>query len=508
MLLEFTEETDESKIYEPAIELRKRVAGRRLQNAADLGMVDTDSILDMKEKNRSEQNQNNKVGIEVTYAEVKDRVALTRANQHLKAVGQVHVLGRDIARASRLGKARMDALTDLERRIIDMRSQLHTHNVRPVDDEVNALLNTNNKLARLERKFEDCKFCQRRILVELLNTHENMCIKNPKHAKTEDDTVLPEHGISNNRVDVLTLPIVSTVEHNLVTQLATYKPQPVRNCRLLRKGISFIEWGWEPPVIAGGLEITNYEISFHAKYMELDIATGKYRKWEEDFPAVQTSTWLYKDNPVCHTGYKICGLRAGSEYSQFRIRCCNIRGWSDWVDMMMDNYESNNKTSKKFIDKVTTDDAVPPMVPLFVNCELVTSSCLHITWSPPYFDGGLPIVDYLVHYTIVERTLTVTARDVKVERHKVFKTKDGNATSAVIRNLPDDTDIINVYVCAKTSGGLVGGKGHLKQTLCRTKLSCRYTLLTREFEMASSCKDEFVDSGFFTVRIFFASSFL
>ena len=507
MLLEYTEDTDETKIHEAAVELRKRVAGRRLQHAADLGLVDADDVLGMKELNRTQQQDNNKVTVDVTYAEVKDRVALVRANQHLKAVGQVRMLERDIARASRLGKARLDALSDLEKRIINMRSQLHTHTIVPVDDEVNKQLRADTKQYKLEHKFDECKFCHRRILLELLPTHENMCMKNPKHAKVEEEEKsLPEHGISNNRVDVLTWNIIDNVDHNLATQLATYKPQPVRNCRLVRKGITFIEWAWEPPVIAGGLEITNYEISFHAKYYEFDQSVGKYRKWEEDFPSWFTSSWIFQNNPVCHNGYKICGLRAGSDYSQFRIRCCNIRGWSEWVDMMLDNHEhATVNANKKYMDRIRTDDAVPPMVPLFVNCELITSSCIHITWSPPFFDGGLPIVDYIVYYTIVERTLTVTARDVLVERHKYFKTKDGNATSAVIRHLPDDTDIINIHVCAKNSGGLISGKGHLKQTVCRTKLSCRYTLLTREFELASSCKEEYVDSGFFTVSFHFST---
>ena len=583
MLLEFTEDTDELKIHDRALELRQRIAGRKLQRSVEQGEVDADMLLDMKEKNRDEKQQQSKVRVDLIHAEIKDRVALARAEQHLAAEGQVRVLGRDIARASRLGKARMDTLSDLEKRIINMRSQLQRHINEPADEVVDREVRANNKLLKLEKKFGECPFCMRRIISELIDTHRNMCQKNPKNCKdivtatakyltpnlnppssasaitsaflgTEPgndahdvairpsspnqipysfgtktasiDVPLEPHGISNHRADVLSLNLVDSTDHNLITTLATYKPQPVRNCRLKRKGISFIEWEWEPPVINGGLEITNYEISFHGKFQEFNHEIGRYKKWEEHYPSLLTSTWLFSENPVCHTGFKITGLRGGAEYSQFKVRCCNLRGWSEWTDMMLDNFDylqeqdqlkklkeqensaaiggvNSNLTKKtninKFVDKILTDDPVLPSPTLFVNCEKITSTCIHISWSAPYFDGGVPICDYNVYYTVRQRILTVTARDVIVEKPKSFNTRDGSATSAVIRNLPDDTDVINIYVCAVNTSRLIGAKGHLKQSLCRTLPCSRFTLLKREFDFAANTKGDFVDSAFYTV---------
>jgi hypothetical protein len=577
MLLEFTEDTDELKVHDKALELRQRVAGRKLQRSIEQGAVGANILLEMKEKNRDEKQEQSKVRVDLIHAEIKDRVALARAEQHLAAEGQVRVLGREIARASRLGKARLDTLSDLEKRIITMRSQLHRHLNEPADEVVDRELRANSKLLKLEKKFSECPFCTRRIISELIDTHRNMCQKNPKNCKDvvtatakfvlgnpapssssvvtsaflgtspgtdqeqqegsdiahklRDSAInvevpLNSHGISNHRADVLSLNLVDSTDHNLVTTLATYKPQPVRNCRLKSKGISFIEWEWEPPVINGGLEITNYEISFHGKFQEFIHEIGRYKKWEEHYPSLLTSTWVFAENPVCHTGFKITGLRGGAEYSQFKIRCCNLRGWSEWTDMMLENYDFlqeqdhlkklkdkerevaiggvNGPASKKvnpnkFLDKIVTDDPVPPSPVLFVNCDKITSTCMHISWSPPFFDGGVPVVDYVVHYTVRQRVITVTARDVIVEKAKSFSTRDGMATAAVIRNLPDDTDIVNVYVCAMNSSRLMGAKGHLKQSLCRTLNCCRYTLLKREFNLTANTPGNTVDSAFFTV---------
>ena len=116
---------------------------------------------------------------------------------------------------------------------------------------------------------------------------------------------------------------------------------------------------------------------------------------------------------------------------------------------------------------VTTHEPESPTPPLFVNCHLMTSSCVHLDWSAPYYDGGVPIVDYIVHYTVLDRQTTVTARDVVFEQVRSFKLHSTD-TAAVIRNIKPNTDVVKVYIIALNEVGLVSPKGALKQAVCRT----------------------------------------
>lgn len=479
MLLEYTPDTDESTLQNKAIELRRRVAGRKLNESIEAGIVNDDLLLELKEKNKSERNVQSKSQIELLEAEMKERVALTRTNQHLNAVSQVRHLARDVARAARLGKARMDSLNDLERRINIMRSQLHQPGSISVDTELNQELKINNKLVKLEKKFEDCSICNRRILAALIDTHRKMCSKHQIGHKVENRA---SDSLNNEE-----LTIVSAIDRTTITALSTFNPQPPRNFRVVSKGISYIQWEWVPPVIDGGLVITDYELAFDSKLSRFDRSKGKFQKWEESY-CFKTTNWIYKEAPVCHRGYKIVNLRASGEYFNFRIRCCNIRGWSKWVDM---------ETEK---GRIILDDPVIPSAPLFVTCDKITSSCLYVSWSPPYFDGGMPITHYEVNYTVVERHLTVTARDVRVEVPKKFST-EGPITSTVIRNLPDNTDVINIFICAKNEAYLLGNKGPCKQAICRTTPCSRYSQLYRELDLCLNSTEEFIDSSFFTVSI-------
>lgn len=82
---------------------------------------------------------------------------------------------------------------------------------------------------------------------------------------------------------------------------------------------------------------------------------------------------------------------------------------------------------------VTTHEPEAPTCPLFVNCSQITSSCIYLDWSAPFYDGGVPIVDYTVHYSVMERQTTVTARDVLFEHVLKFKLHSAELTEAVSR---------------------------------------------------------------------------
>lgn len=477
MLLEYNEDTNEDTLQEKAIVLRKRVAGRKLEESVAKEHLDVDSLLHMRELNRGVRKTHIEDSVDLTDYEIKDRVAFQRTDQHFSAVGQVRSLGKDVSRASRLSKARMDSLNDLEKRILAMRSQLSIPSVPLVETTISNDLRTNNKLVKLEGKFDTCNTCSRRILAVLLPTHERMCVLQAKEAANNAKfSRPPSRGIA-------------IIDSAVVAALSTFKPQPPRNFHVKSIGVSYIDWIWDPPVIDGGLEVTDYEISYQARYSEFNRDIGKYHKWEESVPSLRTSQWVFRSppGPVCSHGFKITFLRAAGEYFNFQIRSHNLRGSSDWVSMLTEETPF-----------IKTEVSVPPTAPLFVTVDKITSSCIHLSWEPPFFDGGVPITEYIVYYTVVELQVTVTARDVRVEKRKEFNT-ESTATIAVIRNLPDQTDVIDIYICARNFTYHIGSKGMLlRQQVVRTLKSSRHALLQRELTYASTITEALIDTSFYT----------
>ena len=321
--------------------------------------------------------------------------------------------------------------------------------------------------------------------------------------------------------------------------------------------MTYIDWEWQPPIIDGGLAITDYEISFLGRHVLFDPIRGKYKRWEESV-ILKTTRYCYAQQPIAHTGYRIDHLRGGSEYTNFQIRCCNIRGWSDWIEMLekeeislekqLKQQQNNNSyngsnsneniimndsssitgaTDEKSIYSnntetfqerqlrmrlsigkvVSTFEPEAPTPPLFVNCTLTTSSCIYLEWYPPYYNGGVPIILYTIYYTVLERKTTVTARNVLFEHNLKFKVPgEGNARTGVIRNLPPNTEIVKIYIIAKNEIGLLSPKGLLKQTMCKTYETSRYGQLSRELAAAAATVGPYFDSDFYTVSCSSSSS--
>lgn len=386
MFLEYTVDSNEEEIFPSSIELRKRFAARRTQTAIDCGLIDEKKLAIIRDKNKEELKHHGSDVLDITIAEVGTKVTLMRIDQQLKIESGLRVLERDIGRASRLGKTRLDTLNDLERRILLMRQELKVPGVRTVQEELEYDKKINNKL-QLESMFSECKICKRRILVQLLKAHTNACEK--------------LGGKPNN------LEPIYNPEKDLATSIATFLPQPPRNCTYARKGCTFIEFEWEPPVLDGGLAVFDYEVKYQAYRIEFDAKAAKeggskWKRWTEYYGPVKTSLWCMKDI-VSHKGAKIVNLWAATDYSDFEIRCCNIRGWSDWTRM-------------HGREVIRTDEPDQPSIPLFFEVENVTSSCIHLRWSKPMYTGGAEVNNYIIHYTIVERHISASSRELMVPR--------------------------------------------------------------------------------------------
>jgi len=251
MLLEYNVDTIDEKMKPTAIELRRRVAGRKLHDALADGSLNADILLQMKQKNREERKEHFNEKLTILNATVKDRMSTARTQQQFEAQGQLKRLENDISRDSRLVKARSDVLTDLEQRIKHMRAQLKDPRQHPVEFAINAELHVNDR-QHLERKFGLCGCCGKSILLEVLKNHETMCfhkkheLSPPKisletkaHKSTNkggNNKLLTEEEKLKMEELLFTRPPVYDINASVLTAVATFPPQKPRNCVVVGKG--------------------------------------------------------------------------------------------------------------------------------------------------------------------------------------------------------------------------------------------------------------------------------
>ena len=176
MLLEYSIDTNEDEIHPTSIQLRSRLAARRTQKAIDAGIINDKTVLTLKSQSQEELKHHGEDILDIKLAEISSKVTLVRIDQQLTLESGLRNLDRDISRASRLTKTRIDTLDDLEKRIIRMQQELKQPGVRTVQEEIDYDKKTNNKV-KLEKMFSECKICKKRILIHLLKAHSDACQK-------------------------------------------------------------------------------------------------------------------------------------------------------------------------------------------------------------------------------------------------------------------------------------------------------------------------------------------
>ena len=160
-------------------------------------------------------------------------------------------------------------------------------------------------------------------------------------------------------------------------------PQAPRDLRIGKVTATTIELRWAPPILDGGATVYEYEVIF-SKTKITKIGKRETRNVEE-MPPVATTAFV-RVEPVAEYGYLLDELRASTEYSEFRVRCKNEVGWSEYCEPL-GAYE--------------TKPAVPPGMPLFLEAGAATSKAIPLRWSAPLRDGGSEVIDYHVHYVEV-----------------------------------------------------------------------------------------------------------
>ena len=148
---------------------------------------------------------------------------------------------------------------------------------------------------------------------------------------------------------------------------------------------------------------------------------------------------------------------------------------------------------------ITTSDPERPREPTFFRNKLTTSTCLHLTWDAPIYDGGRPLTQYLIMYTVVEKHVTAMSREHTIPKDKQIRTK-GPATEFVIRNLPHSTKIINIRIKAINDYEMSGPAAEITWGVRNpmTEPCSRYYGLKEEHHKTKEMEGAFCDTDFFT----------
>lgn len=473
MLVKYTLDVKDEDVTEKSIEFRRRLAERHVKKVNSMGGLSDRQKRDLADINRAERDEHGSDRLTMTMADVGAKVTMRRGEKQFELESHMRQLKTDVNRASRLTKSRIDLLTDLETRIKRMQGEMRTPGNQTVDMEiVNGTKSTS--ALKHERLFVECEKCHRRIVKALYDQHLEACIK-------------------LNGASLLEKEPVMDLDANVATRLTTFAPRPPRNCKFVKAGSSFLEFAWEPPVMDGGLNVRDYEVQLTIRRAKYDEARSKWKRWEEELP-IRTTSLFAAVPAVCNYGCKVIDLEGGSEYCNIMVRAVNLQGASEWV----------SATGQDPRVPTWTEPPDAPSMPCFLKVDKITSSCLHCSWTRSQWNGGSAIVDYIIHYTVVERHVSSTSSNVMVPVDHKVNVGGPDVNSFIIRNIESDSDVVNIKIKALNAAGLFSDgrpltlKPEQAEGGIRTLRQSRHRRLVFELKRARDSKDDFIDTDFFT----------
>ncbi|KAI8488689.1 Titin-like, partial [Branchiostoma belcheri] len=136
------------------------------------------------------------------------------------------------------------------------------------------------------------------------------------------------------------------------------QPQIIKVCK------KYVHLTWTPPINDGGSKVTGYLIE------RSDLC-----------PSITTFWIRCVDEVIKDTEYVIYNLFEGCDY-EFRVTACNAAGWG---------IPSEGSDEVKVRDPVA-----PPVAPGRPELVELTKSSIKLNWSRPYYDGGSPIIGYIL----------------------------------------------------------------------------------------------------------------
>ncbi|XP_066264227.1 titin-like [Branchiostoma lanceolatum] len=136
------------------------------------------------------------------------------------------------------------------------------------------------------------------------------------------------------------------------------QPEIIKVCK------KYVHLTWTPPINDGGSKVTGYLIE------RSDLC-----------PSITTFWIRCTDEVIKDTEHVLYNLFEGCDY-EFRVTACNAAGWG---------IPSEGSEEVKVRDPVA-----PPVAPGKPELLELTKSSIKLNWARPYYDGGSPIIGYIL----------------------------------------------------------------------------------------------------------------
>lgn len=424
--------------------------------------------------------------------ECRLRLLVSRCEQQLGVHKSINQLSPNVNFCAR------DALRTLEGRIRMLRSSVRAEADASADSRIDSMSAARDHVALgLRRCFKTCVRCGNHIFRSAVAGHDAVC-KGVQHRDDYDEaeeeslfhgshsqcrccgSLVPASAVKLHEVECRRRCRRAAYEARSATSGVVTVPRRPRDVRVAGIGPTSIELEWESPILDGGAQITDFEVSYRLNGVEMR----------------QTTTSFCFREPVANHGAVLQELRGATNYSEVRVRCLNAKGWSGWSEALL---------------SIRTKQCVPPSPPLFVRPTQPSSQAFGLTWLAPISDGGASIVDYIVSCTQIRHLSETEYLAEGLPQHGRQKPPCDVRTSIEIRThssacgcvldeLRGGADYIDIRVRAISSAKLESRQSE-KTSNVTTKQPSQTEKILTELKRARASDEPYIDSAFYQTYV-------
>ena len=126
-------------------------------------------------------------------------------------------------------------------------------------------------------------------------------------------------------------PKTRTQHCNQTSEIAesiAVRPLPPRNFKVMHAGFNTISFCWNKPILDGGEPLIDYQIFYGCINSNMKAERPSKQKNNIRYSTI-CSRWCLK-SPIPTNTFTLEGLQAATKYTDIKIRCKNIIGWSDF----------------------------------------------------------------------------------------------------------------------------------------------------------------------------------